>query len=171
MRCVTNGKIEGGKLHVFNRHEMADALLHWKDCPVTITVEKQHAIRSRPQNDYYWSVVVQRIRVALRDGKAGSRFIAAAIDDDMTHECLKAQFMDPELVRTGVLRGFISEEGLTLGTSTRQLNKLQFMDYLDRIIDHAALHWDCYIPPPDPLWREHTALDDEEDEGNGDAAA
>jgi hypothetical protein len=170
MRYVGNGKIEGGKLHVFNRHEMADSLLHWRDCHVTITVEKQHATRSKPQNDYYWSVVVQRIRVALRDGKAGSRYIAAAVDDHMTHECLKAQFMDPELVRTGKLRGFISEEGLTLGTTTTELNKLQFMDYLDRIIDHSALHWSCYVPPPDPLWREHTALDDEE-EGNGDAAA
>lgn len=169
MRYVTNGKMEGGKLHVYNRREMGEALLHWRDCLVTITVEKQHATRSKPQNDYYWSVVVQRIRVALRDGKAGSRFIAAARDDDMTHECLKAQFMDPELVRTGELRGFISEDGLTLGTTTTELNRLQFCEYLDRIVDHAALHWDCYIPPPDPLWRDHAALDAEEE--GPDAAA
>jgi hypothetical protein len=33
---------------------------------------------------------------------------------------------------------------LTLGTTTTELDKLQFADYLDRIVDHAALHWDCH---------------------------
>lgn len=165
MRYVATGHVGGGTLHVFHRREMLDALKQWRDCRVTVTIEKQHATRSDPQNRYYWSVVVQRVRAALRDGKAGSRFIAAAVDDEMTHECLKAQFMDPELVRTGELRGFISEDGLTLGTSTTQLNKLQFAEYLDRIIDHAAMHWDCYCPPPDPLWREHT--EDESDDAAG----
>ena len=108
---VANGKMEGGKLHVFNRREMAEALLHWKDCHVTITVEKQHATRSKPQNDYYWSVVVQRIRVSPARWARGLTVHRGSADDDMTHECLKAQFMDPELVRTGVLRGWISEDG------------------------------------------------------------
>lgn len=165
MRYVASGRVDGGKLRIFHRRELLEALTQWRDCRVTVTVERQHAHRSSLQNAYYWSVVVQRVRAALRDGKNGSRFIAAAVDDEMTHECLKAQFMDPELVRTGELRGFISEDGLTLGTTTTQLNKLQFGEYMDRIIDHAALHWDCYIPPPDPLWREH--MEDDPDGGAG----
>lgn len=169
MRYVVNGRITEGRLQLFNRQDMLDTLRQWRNCRVTVTIEKQHAHRSPLQNAYYWSVVVQRVRAALREGKGGDRFIAAGVDDDMTHECLKAQFMDPELVRTGEIRGFISEDGLTLGTSTAQLNKLQFGDYMERIMDHAALHWDCYCPPPDPLWREHAAM--EEDETDGGAGA
>lgn len=165
MRYVATGRVVAGVLHVFHRLEMLDALKRWRDCRVTVTIEKQHATRSPLQNGYYWSVVVSRVRAALRDGKGGNRYIAAGTDDDLTHECLKAQFMDPELVRTGQIRGWISEDGLTLGTSTTQLDKLQFGDYMDRIIDHAALHWDCYCPPPDPLWREHMEEDEIDDTG------
>lgn len=117
---------------------------------VRVTVERLHATRSEAQNDYYWSVVVKRVQAAFK-----SRQLAAGEHPDVTHEVLKAQFMDPELVRSGEIRGFISDSGLTLGTHTTDLNKLQFIEYLDRIVDQAAANWDCYIPPPDPLWREH----------------
>jgi hypothetical protein len=166
VRYVGTGKIEGGHLHAFHKREMTEALLTWKDCLVTITIERLHATRSKLQNDYYWGVVIPRLCETFRKRK-----LPQGNDPDLMHESLKAQFMDPELVRTGLLRGFISEGGLTLGTSTTQLSKLQFMDYLERIVDHAALHWDTYIPPPDPLWREHAEAElSVEPEPNGDAA-
>lgn len=143
------GRIVKGDLRV-DTTAMAAEVARRRDCPVRITIEKLHATRSMPQNDYYWAVVVPRIQSGFK-----KRGIAVGDDTDVTHEVLKAQFMDPELVRTGQIRGFISDTGLTIGTHTPDLNKLQFIDYLERIGEHAALHWDTYIPPPDPLWRQH----------------
>lgn len=143
------GRILKGDLRV-NTKAMHDAVARRRDCLVRITLEKLYATRSLPQNDYYWAVVIKRIRHAFK-----KRDVDAWKDSEVTHEVLKAQFMDPELVRTGQIRGYISETGLTIGTHTPDLNKLQFIEYLERIVDHAALHWDTYIPPPDPLWREH----------------
>lgn len=159
-RYVASGRVEHGQLHIRAMRKMEHALMAWRDCEVTVTVEKVHATRSKPQNDYYWSVVVARVREAFR--KKG---IDAYRDPKLTHEVLKSQFMDPELVRLGKIRGFLSDTGLLLGTSTTELNKLQFIEYLDRIIDHAAQYWDTYIPPPDPLWREH-ALEEAAKEGD-----
>lgn len=138
--------------------DLATAFRRWKDCPVRITVEKLHATRSLPQNDYYWSVVIPRIQHAFT-----ARGIDAGKDPDVTNDVLKTQFMDPELVRKGLIRGFLSDTGLLIGTHTRDLNKLQFIEYLERIVDHAAEYWKTYIPPPDKLWRQHA-------ETEGDAA-
>lgn len=143
------GRIVAGELRVHTK-EMTAAVLRRKDCRVRITVEKLHATRSKPQNDYYWAVVVPRITTAFK-----ARGVTRIANDDTTHEVMKSMFMDPELVRTGQIRGFISDTGLTLGTHTPDLNKVQFIEYLERIVDHAAANWDTYIPPPDPLWREH----------------
>ncbi len=142
---VANGRVKSGELRIAAPDKMAAAIKRWRDCPVKI-----HATRSRPQNDYYWSVVIARVQAVFK-----ARDISAGNDPDVTNEVLKAQFMDPELVRTGQIPGYLSDTGLTLGTHTRDLNKLQFIEYLERVVDHAAEHWDTYIPPPDKLWREH----------------
>lgn len=143
------GRIAKGELRVDTK-AMAAIVARRRDCRVRLTLEKLYATRSLPQNDYYWSVVVRRVQAAFK--KKG---IEAGRDPYVTHEILKSQFMDPELVRTGQIRGFLSDTGLLIGTHTPDLNKLQFIDYLERIVDHAATAWDTYIPPPDPLWRQH----------------
>lgn len=147
---VTTAKVTRGKLHVRNWNRVQERLEHSKDGEYVIRIQRKHAIRSKALNAYYWSVVIARVQRAFKEKQ-----IDAGDDPEVTHEVLKAQFMDPELVRTGDIRGFISDTGLTLGTHTPDLNTLQFIEYLDRIVDHAAEYWDCYIPPPDPMWREH----------------
>lgn len=149
------GRIQAGELRA-DVTAMQTAVKRRKDCRVRITVEKLHATRSIKQNDYYWSVVTKRVATAFKKQAIASGENPSRWDDpDLVHEVLKATFMDPELVRSGEIRGFISDTGLTLGTHTPDLNKLQFIEYLERIVDHAATAWDCYIPPPDPLWKQH----------------
>ena len=143
------GSIRGGVLHVDTKG-MAAEVVRRRDCRVRVTVERLVATRSMPQNDYYWAVVVPRCTYAFK-----SRGVTLIANDDVTHEILKSMFMDPELVRAGKIRGYISDTGLTIGTHTPDLNKLEFIDYLERIGEHAAANWDTYIPPPDPLWRQH----------------
>lgn len=145
----TTGRIEDGQLYMRNKNEMRDELTAWKDGEVIITIERAHAHRSTAQNAYYWGVVVPRVQDAFK--KKG---IEAGDRPDVTNEVLKAQFMDPQLVSRGRIRGFISDTGLLIGTHTSDLNKLEFIEYLERIVEHAATSWDCYIPPPDPNWRE-----------------
>lgn len=146
--CST-GHIKDGQLYIRSKRQMDDEIRQWKDGEVTITVERAHAHRSNAQNAYMWSVVIPRIQDAFK--KKG---IAAGEDPNVTNEVLKAQFMDPGLVSKGRIRGFLSDTGLLIGTHTADLNKLEFIEYLERIVDHAAANWDCYIPPPDPNWRE-----------------
>lgn len=146
----TSGQIKDGTLYMRNRKSMESDLKRWKDCEVTITIERAHAHRSKAQNDYMWSVVIPRVQDVFK-----KKQIDAWRDPKLTSEVLKSQFMDPRLVQQGRIRGFLSDTGLLIGTHTSDLNKLEFIEYLERICEHAAAHWDCYIPPPDPQWREH----------------
>lgn len=143
----TNGRIERGKLVISNRAQFVDALRTWQDCPVTVTVERQHATRSKAQNDYYHSVVVARV------ADAWSKKLGRVFTVKEAHELLKAQFLPPDMAQRGENGTLIN--GLVIGGSTTKLNKLQFIEYLESIVGWAAEKWDCFIPDPDPLWREH----------------
>lgn len=146
----TSGHVKDGVLYMRNKREMEATFKRWKDGEVLITIERAHATRSTAQNAYYYGVVIPRIQLAFQQ-----RNITAGLDPQLTNEVLKSQFMDPELVRIKKIRGFLSDTGLLIGTHTADLNKLEFIEYLERIGEHAAQYWDTYIPPPDPLWREH----------------
>lgn len=146
--CST-GHVKDGLLYIRSKRQMDTEIKSWKDGEVLITVERAHAHRSQAQNAFYWSVVIPRIQ-----GAFAKKGIEAGERPDVTNEVLKAQFMDPGLVSKGRIRGFLSDTGLLIGTHTSDLNKLEFIEYLERIVDHAATAWDTYIPPPDPNWRE-----------------
>jgi len=146
---VANGRVEKGELRIAARDKMESAIKRWRDCRVSITVEKLHAHRSVRQNDAYWSVLIPRIQAAFT-----TKGITAGRDPVVTHEVLKAQFMDADLVQNGRIRGYLSDTGLLIGTHTPDLSTLQFIDFWDRIADHAAMYWDTVIPQPNPQWRE-----------------
>lgn len=138
---VTEGYVREGEVHLRNTRELEQEFKTWRDCPLTVTFEKAYATRSLPQNDYYWSVVVARIAGTWKRNPLE------------THEILKAQFLPVEQARKG-LNGTLMN-GLVIGGSTTKLNKLEFIEYLEAIVGWAAEKLDCYIPDPDPLWRQH----------------
>lgn len=134
-------RIERGKMTVRNRGRFADAIEGAKDGDYILTLERQHPRMSDAQRAYYFGVIVERI-AAKWDKQV-----------DATHELLKAQFLPIDMAMAGTNGTLVN--GLVIGGSLTKLNKLQTCEYFDRIVDHSAEHWDCYIPPADPLWREH----------------
>lgn len=141
MIYIANARLRSGVVTIANRRHLDESLKRWRDCDLTVTFERQHATRSKAQNDYYHSVVVARIAATWkRDVKA-------------THEILKAVHLPHDLALRGE-NGTLMD-GYVIGGSTRKLDKLRFIDYLESIVGWAAEKLDCPIPDPDPLWRDH----------------
>jgi hypothetical protein len=147
MQLATIGRVESGKLFISSRRDFDQAIARWKDCRVSVVVERLHATRSKAQNDYYWSVVVARIA-----GHWAAK-LKRNVSLEEAHELLKAQFLPHEDAAAG--RNGTLINGLVIGGTTTKLNKLQFIEYLEAIVGWAAEKWDVYIKDPDPLWRQH----------------
>jgi hypothetical protein len=137
-------EIRGGRL-VRNREAAASVIRDARDGLYILSLEREHARISEAQRGYYFGVVIERLAARLN------------LSPKMTHEALKSQFLPTEDARNGKNGTLI--HGLVIGGSIAKLNKLEFCDYQDRIVDHAAEHWDTYIEPPDPLWRQHAEDD------------
>ena len=132
------GRIAGGKLTIRNRREFDRLIGSWRDCPVTLTVERAHATRSKAQNDYYHAVVVGRI---LASGKV-TRLQPRLLKRSFAHHS-----------RVEGLNGTLIN-GLVIAGSTKGLNKLQFIEYLEAIVGWAAREMGYLYPRSDPLWSE-----------------
>lgn len=146
MEVITSAYVKDGKLTVRNRQHLLETIARWKDGECIVTVERAHATRSKAQNDYYFSVVVERVAEHWKKSPKE------------THEILKAVYLPHEMALKG-LNGTLMK-GYVIGGSTAKLDKLQFMDYLEAIVMHFAEHG-LVIPDPDPLWRQHA----EEEQG------
>lgn len=144
------GRIVKGELRAHTK-AMAEAVKTCRDCQVLITVERVLATRSLLQNAYYWSVVVALVATTFTKARPNRPFSPLE-----THEILKAQFIDPNLILEGIIPGQVIN-GLSIGASTTDLNKLQFIEYLERIVWWAAEKYDLYIPDPDPDWKRKAA--------------
>lgn len=140
---VASGWLEDGKLHIRNRRQFDRVLSGWRDCPVTVTVERAHAVRSKAQNDYYHAVVVDLVSETT------------GYDAKETHELLKALHLPQDRAANGTNGRLFN--GLVIGGSTTKLNKLEFIEYLERIVRWGAEELGIVIPDPDPNWREAAA--------------
>lgn len=142
MQYIANARLRSGVVTIKHRRHMDESLKRWKDCDLVVTFERQHATRSKAQNDYYYSVVVARIADKWKKN----------VKD--THEVLKALHLPHDLALNGT--NGVLMNGYVIGGSTSRLDKLRFIEYLERIVGWAA-EQPLYlpIPDPDPLWREH----------------
>lgn len=131
---VTTGRIEAGALRIRNKREMKQALSHWRDGDVTVTVERKHATRSLPQNAWYWGVIVELISEHT------------GYTPDEVHDVLKAKFI-PKKLAICDSNGEVKDE-LVIGGTTTQLNKIQFGEYCEAIRQWAAEDLGVVIPDP-----------------------
>jgi hypothetical protein len=145
MEFLTSGSVRGGVLYLRNRKRMEAALSHWRDCAVTVTITKAYATRSKPQNDYYHAVCVELVA-----SHTGYTHLEA-------HELLKALHLPRESAAKGLNGRLLGD--YVIGGSTTKLNKLEFIDYLERIVQWAAETLDVVIPDPDPEWRANAELE------------
>lgn len=128
------GKIEAGKLTIFNRKRFEADLQECKDCRVIVTIRK-YGRRSLPQNNYWHGVVVEEIRLRLKD-------LGHRLNHEDIHEMLKIKFLPVHI---------IDEEGVILAThpgSTATLNKTEFGELIDRVIEWASTTLQIAIPSP-----------------------
>lgn len=129
-----SGWIKKGCLFLASKGRFKGELQAFPDCDVTIIVKKKGK-RSSPQNRYYWGIVVEEIKQELF--RRGNRFDAEDI-----HEWLKLKFNPSKVVieYTG--------EVLEIGGSTTEMNKEEFMNYIEKIREWAAMNLEITIPDP-----------------------
>lgn len=132
---VFSGRITGGKLHVRGWRP-----LDWRDCEVTITVEKKHAIRSLEANRYYFGVCLRLL----------SDHTGYTVDE--LHEWAKARFL-PKHVAILDDNGTVVDD-LVIGGTTTRLNRVQFYEFVEALRQFAAEKLDISIPDPDVDWRD-----------------
>lgn len=132
---MTTGRVESGKLKTRNLQAMTTAFAGWKDCEVTILIERATATRSLVANAYYWGVVVHLI--SEHTGHT----------PEETHDLLKVMFLPKKLAMLGRNGDLVNE--LVIGGSTTKLNKVEFYEYCQRIREWSQDSLDLYIPRPD----------------------
>jgi hypothetical protein len=133
---VASATVKRGKLFIRNRaaFDLAVSMLH-EEWELEVTVKRLRATRSLLQNAYYWGVVVQ-----LLSEHTG-------YTPDEIHEVLKAKFI-PKRLAVCDGNGVIQDE-LVLGGSTREMNKVEFGEFMEAVRQWAAETLDVVIPDPD----------------------
>ncbi len=126
--------------------QMRAVLKGWRNCPVTVTVEKRHATRSPAQNAWYFGQIIKRIADYT------------GYTPDELHEFFKKQFNARHVVIVNEAGQVVRED--VIGASTTKLNKVAFGEYCEQIRRWAAENLGLDIPDPDPNWRQRD--DDEE---------
>jgi hypothetical protein len=126
---VIPGAVKSHQLSLRGRKRMDDALRHWADCEVLVTIEKAHATRSKAQNDLYWAGYVNPLAEYC------------GVSPKWMHAYLKKRFLPKQRIeivdkRTGVV---IDEQDLE-ALSTTPLNKIEFGDYLREIEEFVIDH-------------------------------
>ena len=125
---------EEGKLSLSNRKRLEQDLLQFKGCTVELTIKKKNH-RSTQQNRYYFGVVVKEIEIRMKQ-------LGNDVTQELVHEFLKDRFNKKHLIGEG---GEIID---SIGGSTTELNKEEFMVYIDKIIEWAASVLSITIPLP-----------------------
>jgi hypothetical protein len=133
---MATATVKAGRLHIHNRKAFDAGVMELRDgWEVELSVKRLRATRSLEQNAYYWGVVVQ-----LLSEHTG-------YTPDEIHDLLKAKFI-PKRLAVCDGNGVITDE-IVLGGSTRQMNKVEFGEYMDAIRQWAAETLDVAIPDPD----------------------
>lgn len=102
-----------------------------------VTISKYKKKRSLSQNAYYHAIVVPAVRMGLID----MGFDADKLDNESTHELLKAKFLKEDL-------GNEHGEFVTRIKSTTELSTTDFMNYVDDINRWSIEFLGFSIPEP-----------------------
>lgn len=143
MKLKYQGRIENGKLVIYDRQDFLQAISNLENMECIISVEQRKRTRSNNQNAYLWSVVYPCVRKGLLD-------VGHILNLEEVHEFCKMKFNSKELIdeSTGVVLGTYVE-------STTKLNTLDFNNYFEAIIRWSAEYLSIQIPYPN----EQTTID------------
>ena len=126
---------ENGNLLIQNRSLMDEFCKRFPGKQWILKIVRRRAKRSSQQNRYYFGVVVHCVRVALLE-------LGHDMNTDEVHEYLKGKFNTVFLENSnGVVEEFPG--------STKELNKVQFGEYLEKIFQWSSEYLSITIPSPD----------------------
>lgn len=150
MEIKYSGKIINGKLHIDDSDSMRNEISIMSDGKVEIVIRSKRTLRSLPQNSYYWGVIIPCIQKAIKE--IGERLTLnetenwvaeylCATDGEFVHSFLKEKFI--ERMQVNESTGEIIE---LKKISTRKMNKEEFSEYLNKVIQFANETLQIYIP-------------------------
>lgn len=122
---VLSGRVEGGKMHLRNRRKFEATISRWKDCEITVTIEKAHATRSLEQNAMYWAGYVNPL----------AEF--TGYSPKWMHAYLKKRCLPAKKMLIQDKNGVVVEEADLEALTTTTLNKVEFSEYLHEIEEFA----------------------------------
>jgi hypothetical protein len=124
---VFHGYVKDGKLNLNGRGRFDLFIGTLNGKKVQVTVKPYRARRSEQQNAYYWGAVLKVISDHT------------GYDCEDLHNHFKAHFLKRHV------------GNLTSFRSTTELNKVEFGEYLDKIIRFASERLDVRVPTPDEV--------------------
>lgn len=99
---------------------------------VMVSVEPYRPVRSSQQNRWYWGVICQMVAQHLSKGRPFE------LHRTQAHYLLKSAFLGVDETPMG-----------PVPKSSRELTTLDFSEYCERIVAHAASEWGLQIPQPE----------------------
>ena len=127
------GKVDDGKLTIFQRNDMVSGLQNLGSGFVEIII-RLAGKRSSPQNRYYWGAMLPIV-------KEGLKGVGIEMSKEQTHELLKYKFLKRE---------FVTSDGdiLQIIGSTTELSTKEFNEYIESIQIWSAEYLNVNIPDP-----------------------
>ena len=127
------GKVDDGKLTIFQRNDMVSGLQNLGSGFVEIII-RLAGKRSSPQNRYYWGAMLPIVKEGLKE-------LGIEMSKEQTHEMLKYKF---------IKREFITSDGdiLQIIGSTTELSTKEFNEYIESIQIWSAEYLNVNIPDP-----------------------
>lgn len=134
-KLVVVSKVYDGKLSGYASETLREFISSNDGKNLEITIKKKRAKRSNAQNRYYWGAVIPIIQAEFKN-------LGTRLNPEEVHFFLKQKFNYKTLV---------TEHGELIGElpkSTTELNKLEFMEYIDKITQWCAEILNIQIPEP-----------------------
>lgn len=134
-KVVVQSKVYNGKLSGYASEILTKFVKNNEGKNVEVVVRRKRAKRSDNQNRYYWGVIIPIIHSELVN-------LGHRLNSEEVHFFLKQKFNYKTVAtKEGELIGEIPQ-------STATLNKLEFMEYVDKIIQWSAEILNVTIPQP-----------------------
>lgn len=143
-------RIEGGKLLLDNRAELAEAIRHFPDGDAVLIVKRASisTIRSEKANKYYWSCVLHEM---AKENSAGDQ------TPEQIHDAMCEMFLPNEQKRVEFFNRMTGEL-LAVDTDHRRSSKLKgepFYVFVEQVRKFALEFLGVRTEDPDPnYWRK-----------------
>ena len=132
MNVVFSGKVENGKLKIWDEQSLRDEITRLEGNPVVLILKRGN-LRSTRQNAWLWGVAYKLLAEYT------------GYTEEQIHAYCKAKFNPVTVEIVNKTTGEI--DSMVVGNTTTQMTTTEFNDYKERIQQLGA-ELDCVIPDP-----------------------